>query len=82
MAGANKIYPPQKYLNIYLSFLRAKIGVIGLNGSGKSSHKDHCRPDKFYQGEVVFSPGYSVGYLAQAELDHSKTVREVAEEGS
>lgn len=86
MAGVNKIYPPQKQVlkNIYLSFFYgAKIGVIGLNGSGKSSLlKIIGGLDKSYQGEVVFSPGYSVGYLAQEpELDPDKTVREVVEEG-
>lgn len=86
MAGVNKIYPPQKQVlkNIYLSFFYgAKIGVIGLNGSGKSSLlKIIAGLDKSYQGEVVFSPGYTVGYLAQEpELDPDKTVREVVEEG-
>ncbi|WP_090970583.1 energy-dependent translational throttle protein EttA [Parapedobacter composti] len=86
MAGVSKIYPPQKQVlkNIYLSFFYgAKIGVIGLNGSGKSSLlKIIAGLDKSYQGEVVFSPGYSVGYLAQEpELDAGKTVREVVEEG-
>ena len=86
MAGVNKIYPPQKQVlkNIYLSFFYgAKIGVIGLNGSGKSSLlRIIAGLDKSYQGEVVFSPGYSVGYLAQEpELDPAKTVREVVEEG-
>lgn len=86
MAGVNKIYPPQKQVlkNIYLSFFYgAKIGVIGLNGSGKSSVlKIIAGLDKSYQGEVVFSPGYSVGYLAQEpELDAEKTVREIVEEG-
>ncbi len=86
MAGVNKIYPPQKQVlkNIYLSFFYgAKIGVIGLNGSGKSSLlKIIAGLDKSYQGEVVFSPGYSVGYLAQEpELDANKTVREIVEEG-
>ncbi|WP_207423654.1 energy-dependent translational throttle protein EttA [Desertivirga brevis] len=86
MAGVNKIYPPQKQVlkNIYLSFFYgAKIGVIGLNGSGKSSLlKIIAGLDKSFQGEVVFSPGYSVGYLAQEpELDPEKTVREVVEEG-
>jgi len=86
MAGVNKIYPPQKQVlkNIYLSFFYgAKIGVIGLNGSGKSSLlKIIAGLDKSYQGEVVFSPGYTVGYLAQEpELDPNKTVREVVEEG-
>ncbi len=86
MAGVNKIYPPQKQVlkNIYLSFFYgAKIGVIGLNGSGKSSLlRIIAGLDKSYQGEVVFSPGYTVGYLAQEpELDPSKTVREIVEEG-
>lgn len=86
MAGVSKIYPPQKQVlkNIYLSFFYgAKIGVIGLNGSGKSSLlKIIAGLDKSFQGEVVFSPGYSVGYLAQEpELDPEKTVREVVEEG-
>jgi sulfate-transporting ATPase len=86
MAGINKIYPPQKQVlkNIYLSFFYgAKIGVIGLNGSGKSSVlKIIAGLDKSYQGEVVFSPGYTVGYLAQEpDLDANKTVREVVEEG-
>lgn len=86
MAGVSKIYPPSKQVlkNIYLSFFYgAKIGVIGLNGSGKSSLlKIIAGIDKSYQGEVVFSPGYSVGYLAQEpELDTSKTVKEIVEEG-
>jgi ATP-binding cassette ChvD family protein len=86
MAGVNKIYPPQKQVlkNIYLSFFYgAKIGVIGLNGSGKSSVlKIIAGLDKSYQGEVVFAPGYTVGYLAQEPiLDPDKTVREVVEEG-
>jgi sulfate-transporting ATPase len=86
MAGVSKIYPPQKQVlkNIYLSFFYgAKIGVIGLNGSGKSSVlKIIAGLDKSYQGEVVFAPGYTVGYLAQEpELDPNKTVKEVVEEG-
>ncbi|MCT1525528.1 MULTISPECIES: energy-dependent translational throttle protein EttA [Sphingobacterium] len=86
MAGVNKIHPPSKQVlkNIYLSFFYgAKIGVIGLNGSGKSSLlKIIAGIDKSYQGEVVFSPGYSVGYLAQEpELDLTKTVKQVVEEG-
>ncbi|MGV3703936.1 MAG: energy-dependent translational throttle protein EttA [Arcticibacter sp.] len=86
MAGVNKIYPPQKQVlkNIYLSFFYgAKIGVIGLNGSGKSSLlKIIAGLEKSYQGEVVFSPGYSVGYLAQEpQLDPEKTVKEVVMEG-
>lgn len=86
MAGVNKVYPPQKQVlkNIYLSFFYgAKIGVIGLNGSGKSSVlKIIAGLDKAYQGDVVFSPGFAVGYLAQEpELDAAKTVKEVVEEG-
>jgi sulfate-transporting ATPase len=86
MAGVSKIYPPQKQVlkNIYLSFFYgAKIGVIGLNGSGKSSLlKIIAGLDKSYQGEVVFAPGYTVGFLAQEpELDPDKTVKEVVEEG-
>ena len=87
MAGVSKIYPPQKQVlkNIYLSFFYgAKIGVLGLNGSGKSSLlKIIAGVDKQFQGEVVFSPGYSVGYLEQEpQLDPAKTVREVVEEGA
>ena len=86
MAGVNKIYPPQKQVlkNIYLSFFYgAKIGVLGLNGSGKSSLlKVIAGVDKQYQGEVAFSPGYSVGYLEQEpHLDPTKTVKEIVEEG-
>lgn len=86
MVGVNKIYPPQKQVlkNIYLSFFYgAKIGIIGLNGSGKSSLlKIIAGIDKDYQGEVVFSPGYSVGYLEQEpQLDPDKTVIEVVREG-
>jgi len=87
MAGVSKTYPPQKQVlkNIYLSFFYgAKIGVIGLNGSGKSSLlRIIAGLDRSYQGEVVFSPGYTVGYLPQEpELDLEKTVREVVEEGA
>lgn len=70
--------------NIYLSFFYgAKIGIIGLNGSGKSTLlKIIAGLDKSYQGEVVFAPGYSVGYLAQEPyLDPSKTVKEIVMEG-
>ncbi|MDE6498779.1 MAG: energy-dependent translational throttle protein EttA [Muribaculaceae bacterium] len=86
MVGVSKIYPPQKQVlkNIYLSFFYgAKIGIIGLNGSGKSSLlKIIAGIDKDYQGEVVFSPGYTVGYLEQEpKLDPSKTVIEVVREG-
>lgn len=86
MVGVSKVYPPQKQVlkNIYLSFFYgAKIGIIGLNGSGKSSLlKIIAGIDKSYQGEVVFSPGYSVGYLEQEpQLDPEKTVVEVVREG-
>ena len=86
MVGVSKTYPPQKTVlkNIYLSFFYgAKIGIIGLNGSGKSSLlKIIAGVDKSYQGEVVFSPGYSVGYLEQEpQLDPAKTVIEVVREG-
>lgn len=86
MSGVSKIYPPQKQVlkNIYLSFFYgAKIGVIGLNGSGKSTLlKIIAGTEKNYQGEVVFSPGYSVGMLEQEpQLDPDKTVKEVVEEG-
>ncbi len=86
MAGVSKIYPPQKQVlkNIYLSFFYgAKIGVLGLNGSGKSSLlRIIAGVDKNFQGEVVFSPGYTVGMLEQEpQLDPNKTVKEVVEEG-
>ncbi len=86
MVGVSKIYPPQKQVlkDIYLSFFYgAKIGIIGLNGSGKSSLlKIIAGIDKEYQGEVVFAPGYSVGYLEQEpKLDPGKTVIEVVREG-
>ena len=86
MVGVSKTYPPQKQVlkNIYLSFFYgAKVGIIGLNGSGKSSLlKIIAGIDKSYQGEVVFSPGYSVGYLEQdPQLDPEKTVIEVVREG-
>ena len=86
MVGVSKTYPPQKTVlkDIYLSFFYgAKIGIIGLNGSGKSSLlKIIAGLDKSYQGEVVFAPGYSVGYLEQEpKLDADKTVIEVVREG-
>ena len=86
MVGVNKIFPPQKLVlkNIYLSFFYgAKIGIIGLNGSGKSTLlKIIAGIDKDYQGEVVFSPGYSVGYLEQdPKLEPGKTVKEIVQEG-
>ena len=86
MVGVSKIFPPQKQVlkNIYLSFYYgAKIGIIGLNGSGKSTLlKTIAGIEKEYQGEVVFSPGYSVGYLEQEpKLDDSKTVKDIVQEG-
>lgn len=86
MVGVSKIYPPQKQVlkDIYLSFFYgAKIGIIGLNGAGKSTLlKIIAGIDKQYQGEVVFSPGYSVGYLEQdPKLDPTKTVKEIVQEG-
>ena len=86
MVGVSKIYPPQKQVlkDIYLSFFYgAKIGIIGLNGAGKSTLlKIIAGIEKQYQGEVVFSPGYSVGYLEQEpKLDPEKTVKEVVQEG-
>ncbi|MBS2213552.1 energy-dependent translational throttle protein EttA [Carboxylicivirga mesophila] len=86
MVGVSKTFPPQKKVlnNIYLSFFYgAKIGIIGLNGSGKSTLlKIIAGVEKNYQGDVVFSPGYSVGYLEQEpQLDENKTVRQVVEEG-
>ena len=85
MVGVGKLIPPSRQIlkDIYLSFFYgAKIGIIGLNGSGKSSlMKIIAGVDKDYQGEVVFSPGYSVGYLEQEpQLDDTKTVREVVQE--
>lgn len=86
MVGVSKIYPPQKQVlkNIYLSFFYgAKIGIIGLNGSGKSSLlKIIAGIDKEFQGEVVSDKEYSVGYLEQdPKLDPTKTVKEVVQEG-
>ena len=86
MVGVSKTFTNQKRVlnNIYLSFFYgAKIGIIGLNGSGKSTlMKIIAGIDKNFDGEVVFSPGYTVGYLEQEpRLDDSKTVREVVEEG-
>ncbi len=87
MYRVSKSYPPHKQVikDISLSFfLGAKIGIIGLNGSGKSTLlKIIAGIEKEYQGEVVFSPGYSVGYLPQDPLmDESRTVREIVEEGA
>ncbi len=85
MVGVGKLIPPSRQIlkDIYLSFFYgAKIGIIGLNGSGKSSLlKIIAGVDKDYQGEVVFSPGYSIGYLEQEpRLDDGKTVKEVVQE--
>ncbi|MCI6323498.1 MAG: energy-dependent translational throttle protein EttA [Bacteroidales bacterium] len=86
MVGVSKSFAPQKKVlnNIYLSFFYgAKIGIIGLNGSGKSTlMKIIAGVETNYEGEVVFSPGYSVGYLEQdPKLDPTKTVREIVQEG-
>ena len=86
MVGVSKSFSPQKKVlnNIYLSFFYgAKIGIIGLNGAGKSTLlKIIAGIEKNYEGEVVFSPGYSVGYLEQdPQLDSEKTVRECVQEG-
>ncbi len=86
MVEVSKIYPPQKKVlnNIYLSFFYgAKIGIIGLNGSGKSTLlKIIAGVEKNHLGDVVFSPGYTVGYLEQEpHLDDNKTAREIVEEG-
>ncbi|MEY4142297.1 MAG: hypothetical protein RL110_1669 [Bacteroidota bacterium] len=87
MVGVSKSTPQGKQIikNIYLSFYYgAKIGIIGLNGSGKSTvMKIIAGIDQAFQGDVVFSPGYTVGYLPQEpELDPKKTVREVVLEGA
>ncbi len=87
MSGVGKTLNTGKQIlkNIYLSFFYgAKIGIIGLNGSGKSTlMKIIAGIEKSYEGDVVFSPGYTVGYLPQEpELDPSKTVREIVEEGA
>ena len=86
MVKVSKTFPPQKQVlkDIYLSFFYgAKIGIIGLNGSGKSTLlKIIAGVEKSYQGEVVFSPGYSVGYLEQEpQLDETKTVIDIVKEG-
>ncbi|MGC3977410.1 MAG: energy-dependent translational throttle protein EttA, partial [Paludibacteraceae bacterium] len=86
MVGVSKTFPPQKKVlnNIYLSFFYgAKIGIIGLNGSGKSTlMKIIAGVEKNFDGNVVFSPGYSVGYLEQEpKLDETKTVKEIVQEG-
>ena len=87
MVGVSKVLNNNKKIlnNIYLSFFYgAKIGIIGLNGSGKSTlMKIIAGLDKSYQGEVVFSPGYTVGYLEQEpQLDPTKTVKQIVEEGA
>ena len=87
MVGVSKTTPQGKLIikNIYLSFFYgAKIGIIGANGSGKSTvMKIIAGLDKAYQGDVVFSSGYSVGYLSQEpDLDLTKTVKEVVLEGA
>ena len=86
MVNVSKTIPPQRQFlkNIYLSFFYgAKIGVLGLNGAGKSTLlKIIAGIDKSYQGEVVFSPGYSIGYLPQEpQLDDNLTVKEVVQQG-
>ncbi len=86
MTGVNKIYPPSKQVlkNIYLSFFYgAKIGVLGLNGSGKSSLlRIIAGVDKEFQGEVVSDLSFTVGLLEQEPLlDKTKTVKEIVEEG-
>ena len=86
MVGVGKTIPPQKKIlnNIYLSFFYgAKIGIIGLNGSGKSTLlKIIAGVDQNFNGNVVFAPGYSVGYLPQEPiLDEEMTVREIVEQG-
>ena len=87
LQGVSKTYPPSKQVlkNIYLSFFYgAKIGIIGLNGSGKSSLlKIIAGVEKDFQGDLSFSDGYSVGYLEQEpELDDSKTVMDIVKEGA
>ncbi len=87
MVGVSKIYPPQKQVlkDIYLSFYYgAKIGILGLNGAGKSTLlKIIAGIEKSFNGEVVFSPGYTVGYLSQEpEFDHAKTAKEIVMEGA
>jgi len=86
MVGVNKYTPTGKHIikDIYLSFYYgAKIGILGMNGAGKSTvMKIIAGLDQSFQGDVVWSPGYSVGYLPQEpQLDENKTVREIVEEG-
>src|SRR5687768_227423 len=87
MVGVTKLTPTGKPIikNIYLSFFYgAKIGIIGMNGSGKSTVlKIIAGVDKSFQGDVVFNQDYSIGYLAQEpELDLNKTVKEIVQEGA
>jgi sulfate-transporting ATPase len=86
MVGVNKFTPTGKHIikDVYLSFYYgAKIGILGMNGAGKSTvMKIIAGLDQSFQGDVVWSPGYSVGYLPQEpQLDDTKTVREIVEEG-
>ncbi|MDX9791745.1 MAG: energy-dependent translational throttle protein EttA [Candidatus Kapabacteria bacterium] len=86
MVGVSKVFPPNKRVlnNIYLSFFYgAKIGIIGLNGSGKSTLlKIIAGLEQSYEGEVVFSPGFKVGYLPQEpELDENATVKDIVSQG-
>ncbi len=86
MVGVNKYTPTGKHIikDVYLSFYYgAKIGILGMNGAGKSTvMKIIAGLDQSYQGDVVWSPGYSVGYLPQEpQMDETKTVREIVEEG-
>ena len=87
MVGVSKQTPEGKQIlkNIHLSFFYgAKIGILGLNGAGKSTvMKIIAGLDKNYQGDVVFSEGYTVGYLAQEpELDENMTVKEIVQQGA
>src|SRR5437867_8077862 len=87
LIGVGRVYPPSKQVlkDIYLSFYYgAKIGILGLNGAGKSTLlKIIAGLDKSFQGDVVFSPGYSVGYLSQdPQFDETKTAREIVMEGA
>ncbi len=86
LIGVGRVFPPKKQVlkDIYLSFYYgAKIGVLGLNGSGKSTLlRIIAGADKDYLGEITFSKGYTVGLLEQEpQLDKSKTVKEIVEEG-
>ena len=87
MSGVSKTYQganKQVLKNIYLSFFYgAKIGILGLNGSGKSTLlKIIAAIEKNYQGDVVFAPGYTVGFLSQEpKLDDDKTVIDIVKEG-